>query len=68
MRIVYVITSVGIGGAERQTLTLAARMADLPETVAYSLPSRYAQVALEHSRESAARIALATCVAAGSDS
>ncbi len=28
MRIVYVLTSVGIGGAERQTLTLAARMAD----------------------------------------
>lgn len=27
MRIVYVLTSLGIGGAERQTLTLAARMA-----------------------------------------
>lgn len=27
MRIVYVLTSLGIGGAERQTLTMAARMA-----------------------------------------
>ena len=34
MRIVYVLTSLGIGGAERQVLALAARMADRGHDVA----------------------------------
>ena len=34
MRIVYVLTSLGMGGAERQTLALAARMASRGHTVA----------------------------------
>lgn len=33
MRIVYVLTSLGVGGAERHTLTLAARMAALGHAV-----------------------------------
>lgn len=34
MRIVYVLTSLGIGGAERQVLALAARMADRGHEIA----------------------------------
>jgi len=34
MRIVYVLTSLGMGGAERQVLALAARMAERGHTVA----------------------------------
>ena len=34
MRIVYVLTSLGMGGAERQVLAIAGRMADRGHTVA----------------------------------
>jgi len=34
MRIVYVLTSLGMGGAERQVLAIAARMADRGHSVA----------------------------------
>jgi hypothetical protein len=34
MRIVYVLTSLGMGGAERQVLALAARMAERGHAVA----------------------------------
>ncbi len=35
MRIVYVLTSLGMGGAERQVIALATRMADRGHTVAF---------------------------------
>ena len=74
MRIVYVLASLGIGGAERQTLTMAARMAARGHLVqvmvlrplrgrmahaASGHSSRHAQVAVERGRESAAGTALA---------
>ncbi len=44
MRIVYVLTSLGVGGAERQTLALAARMAQRGHSVALMvLQPRFAE-------------------------